>query len=415
MQHDDIKIQPIKRLGILTNTYPPIRNGVSMAVKGLEVELAEKGIEVFIATPHVDDAVYADNVFTFEAVALPKDISTDLKLAPIYVSKVKKYFASKDVDLIHTSDTLFGGVEGAAIANELGIPCVHTFHTLIEDYQMVSFPAYKAIIRKGIKEICNSYDHVIAPSQKVYKYLLGLTMAPLSQIYNVSYLNSVKYIQTSKFDKLNIEPGDFVFITFCRLAAEKGLVDGIKTLSPILKHNPRIKYVIAGDGPQRDELENLVEKLEVKGQVIFVGGYSPDELQALVQKSFAKVFLFTSGSENLPTNILEAMYLGLPVVAIDDESVDYLVQHGVNGFKDRLENLFDYCIKLVYSDGLLQELSEGAKKTAVEFLEKDIAQEHINLYNSVIEDFYQEKKETKLIDMDKIFHGTLQGIKKLLS
>lgn len=403
----------IKRIGILTNTYPPIRNGVSMAVRGLEIELQKKGIEVFIATPQVDGVSYADNVFTFKAINLPKDISSDLKLAPIYVKKVKNYFQSKNIDLIHTSDTLFGGVEGAKIANELGIPCVHTFHTLIEEYQMVSFPAYKAIIRKGIKEICNSYDHIIAPSNKVYKYLLGLTLSPISQIFNVSYLNSIQYVDTKKFDHLDVKPNDFVFITFCRLASEKGLVNGIKTLAPILQNNPETKYVIAGDGPQLEELQQLAKELKIENQVLFAGVYSPDELQTLVSKSRAKVFLFTSPSENLPTNILEAMFLGLPVVALADESVEYLAKNNVNGYVDKLENLFEHCITLVYSEAILKDLTEGAKQTAIDFLACDVVQEHINLYNSVIEDYYKERKH-KLIDLHKILNGTIASIKRIL-
>jgi 1,2-diacylglycerol 3-alpha-glucosyltransferase len=410
------KTLTIKRIGILTNTYPPIRNGVSMAVYGLEVELQKKGIEVFIATPHIDGIDYADNIFTFKALELPKDISADLKLASVYINKVKKYFAEKEIELLHTSDTLFGGIEGATIARDLGIPCIHTFHTLIEDYQMVHFPAYKMIIRKAIKEVCNSYDHVIAPSQKVYNYLLSLTTSPISQIYNVSYLNCVEFEETSRFDDslTGISDKDFVFVTFCRLAKEKGLDHGIKTLAPIMKFNPLVKYVIAGDGPQKQELIELASQLGVQKQVIFVGGYNPSELQTFAKKSKAQVFLFTSLSENLPTNILEAMFLGLPVVAVDDPSVDYIVKHNYNGYKDKLENLFDHCIKLVYSEGIIKELSTNAKQTATDFLQKDIAQQHINLYNQTIQKYYTEQKESKLIDWQNILKDTISAVKKLI-
>jgi 1,2-diacylglycerol 3-alpha-glucosyltransferase len=397
----------IQRIGILTNTYPPIRNGVSMAVIALEQELTKRGIEVYIATPKVEGVEYKSNVFTYKAVELPKDISSDLKLAPVYIGKVKKFFREKDIQILHTSDSLFGGVEGAFIANELDIPCVHTFHTLVESYKMVSFPAYNRIIRRGLKEICDSYNQVIAPSTKVYKYLLGLTVAPISQIYNVSYLNNVEYIETDKFDFLQFDDDDFVFLTFCRLSKEKGLDLGIDTLAQILQNDKKVKYVIAGDGPEKEELVQQAIKYGIQDQVFFAGKYSPNELQTLVQKSRAKAFLFTSLSENLPTNILEAMHFGLPVLAVDDESVDYIV-------KSPLGTLFERCLEVIYTDGLCEKLGVNAKQTAVEFLQKDIASAHIHLYNNVLERYYTEGyNENKKIDIESILTTVVEAVKNL--
>jgi 1,2-diacylglycerol 3-alpha-glucosyltransferase len=391
----------IKRIGILTNTYPPIRNGVSMAVVGLEKELNKAGIETFIATPRVEGYDYPNNIFTFDAVDLPKDISPDLKLAPTYTNKVKNFFAEKEIQLIHTTDTLFGGIEGASIARSLQIPSVHTFHTMIEDYKMVSFPAYKSILRKGIKEVCNNYTHIIAPSTKVYKYLLNITVTPISHIYNIPYLNSIEFEADPKFDNINVLDDDFSFITFCRLSKEKGLDLGIKVLETILKYNPHVKYYIVGDGPERDNLIELAKSLNIESQVIMLGGYSPKNLEQIIKNTKAKVFLFTSLTENLPTNILEAMYFGLPVVAVDDESVDYLLKDQVNGYKDKLDNLFERCLKLVYSSGIVNEMSIGAKQTATEFLQKDICQQHIKLYNQLIEDYLPYTNHSRIDDLIK--------------
>jgi 1,2-diacylglycerol 3-alpha-glucosyltransferase len=386
----------IKRIGILTNTYPPIKNGVSMAVYGLEQELTKRGIEVYIATPEVEGVKYADNVFCFPAIELPKDISADLKIAPVYTNKVKKYFKSKDIQLIHTHDTLFGGIEGASIAQDLDIPSVHTFHTLIEQYKMVSFPAYKRVIRRAIKEVCNSYSAVIAPSTKAYLYLLEKVVAPISQIYNVTYLNSIEYEETYRFDLSGIKHDDFVFITFCRCAKEKGLDTAIDILAPIMIHNPRVKYIIAGDGPSQDELREQALKLGVASQVIFVGGYNPTELKSLVQNSEAKVFLFTSTTDNLPTNPVEAMNLGLPVLSIDDKSIDYIVRDDYNGIICPLGELTSKAIDLICDEKLVQRLKIGAIASAKEFLQKDIVGEHIKLYERVM-DMYEPT--TDLLDI----------------
>ena len=394
-------VQPITKIGIITNTYPPMRNGVSMAVFGLEQSLKSKGIEVFIVTPALDGVVYSPNICPLPSTDIPSTISGELKLPRGYIKTCRKFFGDNGVQLIHTHDTLFGGIEGAFVSNDLKIPCVHTFHTMIQQYNLVKFPAYKTIIKQAIIEVCNSYQNVISPSQKVYDYLLDLgVMSPITQIYNVPYLNNMKFVDTNRFEanfkvdfdnNLNTDNG-FTFLSFCRLSSEKGVDIGINVLAPILQTNPKIRYVIAGDGPEKAGLIELTKSLKIDKQVFFVGSYAPSELESLVKTIGAKAFLFTSLSENLPTNILEAAYLGLPIVAIDDKSVDYIVKDGHNGYKQPLNNLTQICQNLIDNPELTQELSANAKATAQEFVTQDIAQKHIQLYNNVV-DMYNKNQE----------------------
>jgi 1,2-diacylglycerol 3-alpha-glucosyltransferase len=408
----------ITRIGIITNTYPPIRNGVSMAVLGLEKALQAKGIQVFIATPEVDGVKYTDNICVLPCADLPKSMSADLKLPRGYIKACRKFFEENQVQIIHTHDTLFGGIEGAFVASELNIPCVHTFHTMIEQYNVVKFPAYRMIIKQAIREVCNSYNNIICPSQKVYDYLLDLGItSPITQIYNVPYLASQEFVDTDRFKDL-APNGDFSFVSFCRLSPEKGVDHGIQTLAPILQKHPNINYVIAGDGPEKANLQQLADNLGIGKQVVFVGKYLPQELPSLLKSINAKVFLFTSYSENLPTNILEAMYFGLPVVAVDDSSVDYLVQDGVNGYKQPLEKLTELCEKLYLEKDLRETMSKNATQTATTFIGQDIAQKHIQLYQNIIEIHNSNKSDKeefgyKQFRLGSIFSIVSKLIKKI--
>jgi 1,2-diacylglycerol 3-alpha-glucosyltransferase len=386
------------RVGILTNTYPPMKNGVCMAVVGLEKALKAKGIEVFIATPRLDGVEYPDNVFGMRNAKVPEKISTDLKLPTGYFKDVQKYFKEKQIDILHTMDTIFGGIEGDYIAEDLGIPCVHTFHTMIEQYSLFRFPYYHAIIKQGIREVCNGANHIVAPSIKVYDYLLDLGIrTPISHMYNVPYLATIEFEESNNDFAGLVEADDFVFLSFCRLSPEKNVESGINIMEPILKSNLKVKYVVAGDGPQKKELENLCISKGISDQVIFVGRYAPEQLKNLVRNTQSKVFLFSSESENLPTNILEAMFLGLPALAIDDQSVDYILDDGINGYKKNKTILGGYCQKLIDDQELLQRLSDNAKVAADQFIAQDIGQKHINLYNNVLENYRGYDKVTKLL------------------
>ncbi len=407
--------QSIQRIGIMTNTYPPMRNGVSIAVYGLEKALQKKGIEVFIACPSVDGVIYEKNILPLKGMELPSDISADLQLPAPYAKQVLNFFRTNKVDIVHTHDTIFGGIEGVFMARELDIPVVHTFHTMIENYNVVSFPAYLSVLRTCIKEVSNNSDLVITPSIKAYKYLLSVPIkTSITQIFNVSYLKDFEYQPTKRFQGLtNVD--DFVFLTFARLSPEKNLDLAITILAPIMKKNPKVKLVIGGEGPERVNLENHIQKLGLEKQIILVGRYAPEELLSLREDANAKVFLFTSYSENLPTNILEAMNLGLPVVSVNDSSVDYLLQDTVNGFIDFEENLTKICQKLIDKPELLSEISHNARLSAEKFLTIDVAQEYLDTFNRVNHKYQQGRSPEirKPLRLEKFVRSSFEILKAI--
>ena len=399
----------------MTNTYPPMRNGVAIAVYGLEKELQKKGIEVYIACPGVEGVQYDKNILPLKGMDLPKDISADLQLPAPYAKKVLNFFRNNNVDIIHTHDTIFGGIEGVFMARELDIPVVHTFHTMIENYNVVNFPAYLSVLRTCIKEVSNNSDLVITPSMKAYKYLLSVPIkTSICQIFNVSYLKDFEYVQTQRFQGLT-NPEDFVFLTFARLSPEKNLSLAIDVLAPIMKINSKVKLVIGGEGPERSNLENKIRQLGLEKQIILIGRYAPEELLSLREETNAKVFLFTSYSENLPTNILEAMNLGLPVVSVNDTSVDYLLQDSVNGFIDYEENLTKVCQKLINQPELLKEISTNARIAAENFLNIDVAQNYLDTFNRVNDKYQQGRtaEERKPLRLEKFVRSSYETLKAI--
>ena len=124
-------LQQNMKIGILTNTYDPDANGVSVAIKGLEKQLTEMGNQVFVVAPKHEGVIYPDNVLAVNAIKLPKNISSDLKLPLFYTDEATKFFAQNQIEILHTHDTVMGGIEGLVIANKLKIPAIHTFHTFI--------------------------------------------------------------------------------------------------------------------------------------------------------------------------------------------------------------------------------------------------------------------------------------------
>ena len=174
------------KIGILTNSYTPNLNGVSVAVANLEQAFLALGHQVFIVTPEVPGNFYADNILPLRSYSAPKHASSDLRMPYNFVKDTVQFLQQNEVEILHSQDTLVGGVEAVIIAMKLQIPCVHTYHTMVEDYDYFSFPGYRVFIRNYSQIVCDAHNAVVAVSPKTANYLRQIGVAsPIFQIPNV--------------------------------------------------------------------------------------------------------------------------------------------------------------------------------------------------------------------------------------
>jgi 1,2-diacylglycerol 3-alpha-glucosyltransferase len=105
-----------------------------------------------------------------------------------------------------------------------------------------------------------------------------------------------------------------ILLSVGRLGTEKNIPFLVDVLERSLPARPDLKLVIAGDGPARSDLEELVRSRGLERQILFVGFVPHDQLKGFY--SLADVFVFASKVESQGLVVLEAMRCGLPVVAI---------------------------------------------------------------------------------------------------
>jgi len=129
--------------------------------------------------------------------------------------------------------------------------------------------------------------------------------------------------------------GSWRFVQACRLVAKKGLRTALRAFAKFRGDQPKAKFVIAGEGPMREELEDLATELGVRDAVEFRGFLSQKDLAALYGESH--VFLHPSevtkdkNQEGVPNSMLEAMATGLPVLATRHGGIPEAVTHERHG------------------------------------------------------------------------------------
>lgn len=102
-----------------------------------------------------------------------------------------------------------------------------------------------------------------------------------------------------------------VLVTVARFTPQKGYEFLLRATSEVVARGQKIHVVLVGDGPDRPKMEALARELEISGTVQFLG--EREDVADLLTS--ADLFVLPSLFEGLPLVILEAMALGLPVVA----------------------------------------------------------------------------------------------------
>ncbi|MDF7662175.1 glycosyltransferase family 4 protein [Erwiniaceae bacterium L1_54_6] len=112
--------------------------------------------------------------------------------------------------------------------------------------------------------------------------------------------------------KLRIPNDCRLIVTTCRLHAQKGVANCIKTLKE-LSSEASYCYIVVGSGPEEENLKKLSLELGLAEKVIFTGSLKREEIAQLERTCDLFLFL-TDRVEGLPLNVLEAASAGLPIV-----------------------------------------------------------------------------------------------------
>jgi len=178
--------------------------------------------------------------------------------------------------------------------------------------------AAEAYFHKWLRTYEKCVDRFLAPSQFVREKLVenGWDAAKIDVLYH--------------FQKMPPEAGtapraDGPILYFGRLSPEKGVTDLLRAMRRL----PRIRLRIAGEGPQRAELEKLASELDLRN-VEFMGHVQGQELSELIAQAPFTI-LPSHAYETLGKSILESYALGRPVIASDLGSRRELVMEGKTG------------------------------------------------------------------------------------
>ena len=297
--------EPIAIAQVLVSTRP---GGGPQHVLALAQGLRARGWRPIVAGPPDGPMFERFRVAGVETVALRAD-----RLSPLPVLQLARLIRRHRVRLVH-SHGKGAGFHGRLAARLTGVPAVHTLHGL--HYERYAWPvraAYLALERRLSR--CTRVVVNVSRAQEAEGLALGLFTAGQSRVIrngvDVAGLGAGALDRWDARLALGLEQSALVAGTAARFDEVKRLDLLLRAVAAVPA--PDFGVVLIGVGSEESRLRRLAGDLGLERRVTFAG-----EIQGAAALFAAfDVFVTTSRKEGLPLAVLEAMALGLPVVASD--------------------------------------------------------------------------------------------------
>ncbi|MBR0480498.1 glycosyltransferase family 4 protein [Candidatus Saccharibacteria bacterium] len=390
---------------------PHNSGGLGVACLNLARALSKDGADIDFVVPyeaehpntefmHVLSAMKLDPLYRYgigaydsllieEEVIPTADVSKMISIRDVqrnYCAFVEKYLMDFKPDVAHAHDWLT--FEAGVLAKKnFGIPLVAHVHATEYDRSGMNGgnPVVHAIEREGLLLA----DKILAVSQATRRIIHEKYDIPLDKIevvYNSldeDFLKSAytydnqdfRYIEEMK--KL----GYTVISTVGRFTIQKGLANLMRAAARALQKEPKLLFVFAGDGEQRQELVEMSAKLGIASNVMFTGFVRGKQLRDIYQVS--DVFVMSSISEPFGLTALEAAHHGDVLILTKQSGVAEILRSAMEyDFWDETK-LADEIVAIARSEGLKHTLQRGIHNEYRNISWDNVAEKIISVYNEV--------------------------------
>lgn len=357
---------PEQHIALVTETFPPEINGVAGTLGNLCRELARRGHRLTIIRPDQRDEppgghnpLFGERTLRVRGLPLPG--YPELRFGLAARRRLRRLWRHSPPEAVYVATQGPLGWSAVSVARALGIPCLSGFHTNFHQYSSYYRAGFlEPLIRRYLVAFHNRTNGTLAPTTHLCHQLTdwGIHNAHCwsrgvdSQLFSPGRRSRVLRKQWGV--------GDAPVVLYVgRLAAEKNLMQAVTTFERLRHCHPSARFVLVGDGPLRQGLE------QAHPEFIFRGARRGLDLAR--HYASADIFLFPSESDTFGNVVTEALASGLAVVAFDRAAAREHIQHGINGMKvaaDNTEGFTAAALELADRLGLRRQIGGNARAHA---------------------------------------------------
>ncbi len=325
-------------IAVVVNEFPKLSETF---IYNKVLQLAKRGHSIYIYCTSKNDQLFSQ-IFTD---------TNNIKLVSINEKAIIKYLLFHPYHLIKTSKADYANLQFLAAVNRVKPDIVHVeFSGIGVRYLEIldKIKAKKVVSCRGtaekitllateerkqkIKQLFKLADAVHCVSNDMMQTVIPYCTEPQKIFINHAAVDVDKFKSAGN----NASSGSLIILTAGRLTFQKGYYTGLLAIKKLSELHTDFQWLIAGDGPQQEELSFHIHQMQLNPYVVLLGAKTNNELIELYNQSH--IFFFPSVAEGLGNVALEAMSMQLPVVATRSGGIQEVIEHGIDGL---LSDVYD--------------------------------------------------------------------------
>ncbi len=345
---------------ITTGIYPPEIGGPATYSKLLFDELPKRGFEVKVLSfgevrylpKIIRHIVYFFKILrrgqTADIIYAQDPVSVGLPTMLANKILRKRFFIRIAGDYAWEQ-----GVQRFGVTDDLD-----TFSAKLKGYSF-----FTQLLKKIQTKVARSADVIVVPSY--YFKTIIINWGIRSEKINVIY-NGIEISQNLGVRHLSGEGK--VLLSVGRLVPWKGFKVLIETMPDILREIPKAKLVIVGSGPQKEELEKIIEKLGLQDKIILTGQLQRQEVLEQMKKT--NIFVLNTQYEGFAHLLLEASNIKIPIITTNIGGNPELIRNNKEGIlvqpndKEAIKNAV---VKILQDDDFREKIIQNAFEKSKQF------------------------------------------------
>ncbi len=376
------------RIALFTDTFYPQVNGVANTVYRYAHALSKAGHTVRVYTvsalSEAELQQKVGNAFTVRKMhSMPLFVYPGERVC-LPIGNVVSDLRAFAPDIIHTHTPFGMGHHAAKAAKKLHVPLIGTHHTFLDHYLKHVYIDFDWSRKAAWYLTIRYYNNcciVVSPSKSLARYfemyLLRRPIVVLPNILDVDFFSPASARKNTNKDQTLIYMG--------RLSYEKNVKGVIDAASLIIQKHPNTKLVLIGDGGERGILDAYIKQKGIQTNTTITGFIHGQELVDRMREG--DVFLTASKSENMPLALMEAMAVGLPIVATRSLGLEEMFEDGGNAFltpPDDPKKMAEKTIELLSDQALRERFGKRSRELSMHYSEKEVLSEIVSLYEQAI-------------------------------
>lgn len=268
-------------------------------------------------------------------------------------------------------------------------PQIKVIDVICDNWYWDNINKFAERLKYDVNEYLESIDHFICKNRSMEKSLLSKNIRNVTVIYN-------GIDNSHNFSYLSHKDGkEFTAITVSRISPEKRL----NLILDMARKLPTVKFIIIG-GPSGEYRQQYYEEMKSESDKldnVHMLGELPKH-EVMEKLAMADVFVFASESEGCPNVLLEAMSVGVPIVAMNATGVTEIVNDDIGYLVDDVNEAVNAIMQLQCDPWMAKRKSENARRIANDkYSLQQMIDNYVNVFLSAINDDTNGKKKTSRV------------------